>query len=337
MGFLQYIINTKQYSKNDIYGFELGNEVNQGQPYKVPTVQSNAFHTLHRMLLSMNASDFTLFGPDIHSYTLREDEAEFDYLPNFAEEACDAVDGLTYHCYINQNGSQLLTPDGLNEQYRESVRVSNIFANKSLCPKLANNIIAGEIAEHNQGGGGLTNTYLDGIWYLDALGTLSRLGHSIFARQTLAMSAYGLLDDAYNPNPDYFTGLLFKNLMSNLVLDVHSNDEYFRIYAHCSRTVDNGVSMAYVNINDKPVNVTFADAVMGAGDVEVYMLTPFDTSKRIIVSDHGIEWNGIKIESGWNVAKFSGKASGLECGNYSQTIVWIFGVCQYVDYCVHHK
>ena len=92
-----------------------------------------------------------LLGPDTHSYTLREGEADFSYIPNFVAEACDAIDGITYHCYINTNKSALLTPDGLDEQYRESVRVSDIFNNGSLCdkPGVAGNIIAGEIAEHN--------------------------------------------------------------------------------------------------------------------------------------------------------------------------------------------
>jgi len=259
-----------------------------------------AFHKLKSILSEMGRTDeFTLFGPDIHSYTLREDESEFDYLPDFANEACDAIDGLTYHCYVNQNGTQLLAPQGLNEQYRESVRVSNIFANNaSECPKLSRNIIAGEIAEHNQGGGGLTNTFYDGIWYLDALGTLSRLGHSIFARQTLAMSSYGLLDDAYNPNPDYFTALLFKNLMSNSVLDVHSNDEYFRIYAHCSVGQRNGVSMAYVNINDVPVNVTFDEGLIGMGKVEVYKLTPFDASNGLLSATMALNGMKLKLKNG---------------------------------------
>ena len=75
--------------------------------------------------------NFKLFGPDTHSGTLRGDQKVFDYIPNFVGEACDVLSGLTYHSYIDKSGSDILTADGLNEQFKESSRVANIFTNKT--------------------------------------------------------------------------------------------------------------------------------------------------------------------------------------------------------------
>eukprot|EP01084_Bolivina_argentea_P189161 325386_1 len=306
--FLNYIINTKKYTNKDIFGFELGNEVNQDEPYPVPTVQSNAFKKLREILDSMNGKDFQLFGPDTHSYTLRESDADFDYIPNFASEACDSVNYLTYHCYINMNKSQLLTPYGLDEQFRESSRVSSIFNNKTLCPKLSNFIMAGEIAEHNNGGiTGVTNTYYDGFWYLDALGIIAKLGQAIFARQTFTQSNYGLLDDQNNPNCDYFTGLLFSNLMSNKVLSVMSNEDNFRMYAHCARSggssYKNGVATGYVNLFKEDVEVKYDKSVVGLGDIYLYALTAKDMTSETME----LNGNELKLDSNGKLPNMDGK------------------------------
>lgn len=259
---------------------------------------------------------FKLFGPDTHSYTLRENDEDFDYIPNFVGETCDVIDGITYHCYINQNKSQLLTPYGLDEQYRESSRVSNIFNNKTLCTSnsdLSQNIIAGEIAEYNNGGiVGVTNTYYDGFWYLDALGTISNLGQAIFARQTFAALNYALLDGNYNPNCDYYTGLLFSNLMSNKVLSVTSNEDNLRIYAHCARnktisSMKNGVAMAYINLFDENADISFDKDVVGLGDIYLYALTPYNESQGLESETMALNGNELKLDSNGKLPNMNGR------------------------------
>jgi hypothetical protein len=49
----------------------------------------------------------------------------------------------------------------------------------------------GEFGPHNGGGGGTyASTFVSSLWYLDALGTLAELNHSVLARQTLVGGNY---------------------------------------------------------------------------------------------------------------------------------------------------
>ncbi len=107
---------------------------------------------------------------------------------------------------------QIFTFEGTNEQFKESSRFSDIWNLKwasnasEHCLDLVNHMWAGEIAEHNGGGAVGTNTFWDGFWYLDALGSLAVLGTETFARQTLARSGYGLIGLSF---PFFFLFLSF--------------------------------------------------------------------------------------------------------------------------------
>ena len=288
--FLQYLKN-KGYDSSNLYGFELGNELNK-DPYTTPDVQSKAFKQLRSIIDTIwgENNGIKLFGPDPHSYTLRENQADFNYITDFVEETCTILDGVTYHSYVDMNKTQLLTPYGLDEQYRESVRMSDIWNEKGMknksqhCQGLLNNIWAGEIAEHNNGGiTNVTNTYYDGFWYLDALGTISNLGHAVFARQSFAaVGTYSLLSSDYVPNCDYYTAFLFNKLMSNKVIEVESDDENLRIYAHCkNNATNNGVSMSYININKDDAQIKYDGSILNDENVYLYSLTPSDKDQGL--------------------------------------------------------
>ena len=189
--------------------------------------------------------------------------------------------------------------------------------NETTCPKLKNHIIAGECAEHN-GGVSYTATYFDGFWYLDALGTLASLGHSILARQCFARASYGLLDNDYNPNADYFTGLLFHNLMSEKALGVTSDDEYFRVYAHCARdqdnTMKNGVAMAFVNINDDSVMVEFDNGEIALDDVYFYELSAYNATAGLLSTTMALNGVELKLDENGKLPDMSGKKVDLTNG-----------------------
>ena len=348
--FLNYLHNIKHYTSDDIFGFELGNELNLNLPFSVEQhyVQSNAFATLRGLINKIwedesdDDKDFKLLGCDSHSPSLRDSyEKGFGYLVQFINGACnqDAIDGFTYHSYVNQDQTEILTPNGINEQYKESSRVSNIFSNTSICGENRNGrkrvedfIWAGEIAEHNQGGiDGLTNAFYDGFWYLDALGSLAKIGQKVFARQTFAKSKYGLLNYGYTPNPDYYTAILFSQLMGTNVLGVSSNNDNVRIYAHCARdsssmcmssnetsttsqtqnsdrikkkdrkrnniiglgSTTNGVAMAYVNIDSSSLNLKFDKSDLGE-TVYLWILTTDSSSGDL--SSTSMKLNGEKLE-----------------------------------------
>ena len=348
--FIQYIHNTLKYDNSDIYGFELGNEVSNGDPFTEPTFQANALKKLDSIIKDIyGKNEFVLFGPDQHSPALRESyDAGFGYIPEYVSDTCEILTGLTYHCYINQNATQLLTPNGLNEQYRESSRVSNIFNNKSLCGsntdgfnRVKSHVIAGEIAEHNQGGlSGVSNTYYDGIWYLDALGTLASLGHFAFFRQTFAISEYGLLNAGYHPNCDYFNAYLFNNIMSSKVISIKSNNDNFRIYSHCVNKningisiIKNGVGMVYINLEKNSVSLNYDTNVLG-NDVYLYALTPNDTNAGLQSKSMNLNGKTIKLNNDGKLPELIGKkVSSNDINIPSQSYGFIVFTDTMIDVC----
>eukprot|EP01084_Bolivina_argentea_P275256 469372_1 len=219
---LTYLHNTMHYDWNDIFGFEIGNEINYGDPFWNAQWQSNAYHQLNNILVEIwgNNHQFKLFGPAPHSGTVRNyaNESVFEYIPNFYNATCDILYGGDYHSYLNENKTFMITPKGLDLQYHESIRVSNIWSdpnstfNTNPClKKLKNNIFAGELGPENSASNftNITNGYYNGFWYLDALSTISSLGQNGAWRWVLynnlknELSANdNLLGYEYEPNPD---------------------------------------------------------------------------------------------------------------------------------------
>lgn len=107
-----------------------------------------------------------------------------------------------------------------------------------------------------------TDSYLSGPWYISALGTLAAT-HSVHIRQTLFGGWYGLVDHfTVQPNPDFFTGLLFKRTMGERVLRASSSlPDSVLVYAHCARDVP-GVTLAFVNLDN---STTFEVAAVAGG------------------------------------------------------------------------
>ena len=313
--FLQYLHDVKGYDHNDIAGFQLGNEINFGDPFWNGQFQANAFKELNNILTSLWGTDhqFKLFGPDPHSGTVRNysNHSTFQYLTEFYNATCDILHGATYHVYIDQNASAMLTPQGLDVQYIESSRVNHAFydynytKNNECMKQLSQNIYASEFSPTTymtQQYENITNRYANGFWYLDALGTVSRLGQKGAWRWVLYSHCTdeneNLLDCDYNkPNPDYFTGLLFKYLMGINVLQIESDDEYLRVYAHCTSqrinqriynlnnknlTLINPVSMGYVNLNNNQSTEIRIDNLeeLISGKVIIFMLTADSLESR---------------------------------------------------------
>eukprot|EP01084_Bolivina_argentea_P028704 53308_1 len=316
--FLQYLHDTNKYNENNIYGFGLGNELNKGEPFTNATWQINAFKKLNNLLENIWGTNhsFKLLGPDPHSATVENGtNHDFEYLQQFYIETCDILHLGDYHVYIDLAGPEsYLTPSGLNQQYFQSSRVMNdINWNINECMKeLKNNILAGEIGavngngEYNVSFSKMLNKYWDGFWWLDAAGIVSKIGQKAGLRWVLYQTVNNasslnknLLGYDFVPNPDYYTTLLYKYIMSIYVLDIKSDNEYFRIYSHCtSENINkyiyndsnldliNAVSMNYIalfNNNDYEYVNIYLDNIndLLIGDVILWSLLPSNKSMGI--------------------------------------------------------
>nr|XP_010936349.1 heparanase-like protein 1 isoform X2 [Elaeis guineensis] len=103
----------------------------------------------------------------------------------------------------------------------------------------------------NSGGRHVSNTFMNSFWYLDQLGMASKYNTKVYCRQTLIGGNYGLLDtEKFVPNPDYYSALLWHQLMGRGVLSVDiDGSPSLRVYAHCAKQ-EAGVSVLLINLSN---------------------------------------------------------------------------------------
>eukprot|EP01084_Bolivina_argentea_P028705 53312_1 len=192
--FLQYL-HTNNYTSNDVYGFGIGNEINDADPFTNATWQINAFHDLNNILTSLWGKNhgFHLIGPDPHSSSVRPhtNATVFNYINDFFRSTCEILSAGDYHVYINlANSTDYLTPNGLNIQSYESSRVMNDIDYDTDCMKrLSNNMYVGEISAVNHQYEweyqNMINKYWNGFWWLDSISYISKIGQKVAQRWRL--------------------------------------------------------------------------------------------------------------------------------------------------------
>ncbi len=120
---------------------------------------------------------------------------------------------------------------------------------------------------------GYSNRYEATFWYLNALGTLAQHGLSVFVRQTLSGSDYGLIDDAtLRPNPDYWAALLWHRLMGTAIVAprLRHAPARLRVYGACTRG-GGGTTLLALNL-DRRRAVTL-ELPRAASAARVYLVT----------------------------------------------------------------
>ncbi len=137
-----------------------------------------------------------------------------------------------------------------------------------------------ETGETACGGNPWASTFLDSFRYLDQLGRLAKKGVRVVAHNTLAASDYGLIDeDTLIPRPNYWSALLWRNLMGTTVLDAGTGRDGIHLYAHCLRGKPGGVAVLALNtdrtgsheleVADQYERYTLASKELTSGSVEL--------------------------------------------------------------------
>jgi hypothetical protein len=106
-----------------------------------------------------------------------------------------------------------------------------------------------ETAQAACGGDRWASTFLDSFRYLNQLGTLAKRGVQVHMHNTLAASDYGFLDEkTYEPRPNYWAALLWRQLMGTTVLDPGPSPSLnLHLYAQCLRNRPGGVVLLAIN------------------------------------------------------------------------------------------
>lgn len=172
--------------------------------------------------------------------------------------AAGSVDAISYHYYgtlSERCSGRTSLAEALSEQHLAQTDRTLAFY-RSLRDIFAPGkpIWLTETAEAACGGNRWDATFLDTFRYLDQLGRLAAGGVAVVIHNTLAASDYGLLDQrTFEPRPNFWGAILWRQLMGDVVLDPDVPVATgLRVYAHCQRGANGGVTLLIINIGQAP-------------------------------------------------------------------------------------
>jgi len=144
----------------------------------------------------------------------------------------------------------------------------------------------------------LSNAYLGGLWWLDQLGLMARLGQEVVVRQSLAGMDYGLLDDeTLEPRPDYWNSLLWKRLIGPRVLAARARGECaerLRVYAH-GASGPGAVTVLAINLDPAREALLDFPGLEGRGR-EVYAVTaPDPLGQTVLLNGEELALSGGRL------------------------------------------
>ncbi|TVU02338.1 hypothetical protein EJB05_52189 [Eragrostis curvula] len=103
---------------------------------------------------------------------------------------------------------------------------------------------------YNSGHHLITDAFVFSFWFLDQLGMSAKYDTKSYCRQSLIGGNYGLLNTTtFQPNPDYYSALLWHRLMGTKVLaTTFSGTNKIRAYAHCAKD-STGITLLLINLS----------------------------------------------------------------------------------------
>ncbi|KAF6371833.1 heparanase [Rhinolophus ferrumequinum] len=193
------------------------------------------FIELHEILGKSTFKNAKLYGPDVgqpRGKTVK-------MLRSFLKAGGGVIDSITWHHYY-LNGRIATKEDFLNPDVLDTfiLSVQKVFqVVKKTRPH--KKVWLGETSSAYGGGAPLlSNTFAAGFMWLDKLGLSARMGIEVVMRQVFfGAGNYHLVDENFEPLPDYWLSLLFKKLVGTNVLmaSVKSPDRSkLRVYLHCT-------------------------------------------------------------------------------------------------------
>ncbi|CAN6239142.1 unnamed protein product [Urochloa humidicola] len=250
--FIRYTVN-KGY---DIHGWELGNELSgSGVGARIDADQYAAdVITLKHIIDSTYQSNPT--KPLVLAPGGFFDAAWFTELVSKTKPS--QMDVITHHIYnLGPGVDDHLIEKILNPSYLDGE--ASTFSNLQGILKSAGTSTVAWVGEaggaYNSGHHLVTDAFVFSFWYLDQLGMSSKYDTKSYCRQTLVGGNYGLLNTTtFEPNPDYYSALLWHRLMGTKVLSTTFNGtNKIRAYAHCARNSE-GITLLLINLNGNNTN-----------------------------------------------------------------------------------
>ncbi|XP_053559218.1 heparanase isoform X3 [Bombina bombina] len=268
--------------------WELGNEPNSFRKKSGIYVDGyqlgKDFLMLHELLSNYSRyRNSGLFGPDIGQPKKQSQKM----LQSFLKSGGKFINSVTWHHYY-VNGQTASKEDFLSADILDTLipEVQTVF-------QIVDNTVPGKLvwlgetsSAYGGGSPGLSNTFIDGFMWLDKLGVSAKLGIDVVMRQALFGSgSYNLVDSDFEPLPDYWLSLLYKQLVGSIVLNVHFNaaksidENKLRVYSHCTNINNSNykagdVTLHVLNVHNVTQEMQLPSTLSGKY-VDEYLLEPF--------------------------------------------------------------
>ncbi|XP_006885387.1 PREDICTED: heparanase [Elephantulus edwardii] len=236
----QLLLDYCSYKRYNI-SWELGNEPNsflkKAGIYVDGSQLGEDFVELHKLLEKSTFKKAKLYGPDVgqpRGKTVK-------MLRSFLKTGGEVIDSVTWHHYY-LNGriatkEDFLNPDVLDTFILSVQKILQVVEETRPQKK----VWLGETSSAYGGGAPLlSNTFAAGFMWLDKLGLSARMGIEVVMRQVFfGAGNYHLVDENFEPLPDYWLSLLFKKLVGTRVFmaNVKGPDRNkLRVYLHCTNS-----------------------------------------------------------------------------------------------------
>ncbi|NWI36687.1 HPSE2 protein, partial [Picathartes gymnocephalus] len=285
-----------KYSASKKYNisWELGNEPNNYRTLTGRSVNGSQLgkdYTQLRSLLQLirTYSRAHLYGPNIG----RPRKNVIAFLEGFMKVAGGTVDAVTWqHYYIDGRVAKVTDflktrlLDTLSDQVRKIQKVVNTYTpGKKIWLEGVGMTTAG-------GMNNLSDSYAAGFLWLNTLGLLASQGIDVVVRHSFLDHGHNhLVDQNFNPLPDYWLSLLYKRLIGPKVLAIHVAGlqrkprpgrvirDKLRIYAHCTsyhnhNYVRGSITLYIINLHRSRKKIKLAGTLRDKM-VHQYLLQPY--------------------------------------------------------------
>uniref|UniRef100_A0A8C2FPW4 Inactive heparanase-2-like n=1 Tax=Cyprinus carpio TaxID=7962 RepID=A0A8C2FPW4_CYPCA len=287
-----------KYSAGKKYNisWELGNEPNSYRTMAARSVNSSRlaqdYSLLRTLLQSVRFySRANLYGPNIG----RPHKNANLLLDGFMKNGGSVVDAVTWqHYYIDRRVTKVedflktRLLDTLSEQITKVLKIVQTHAPEK-------RVWLGGVGPAWAGGtNNLSDTFAAGFLWLNTLGIAAAHGIDVVLRHSFFDYGYNhLVDQHFNPLPDYWLSLLFKRLVGPRVLAVHVAGlqrkprpgrvirDKLRIYAHCTSFhnhvyVRGSITIYIINLHRSRKKIKLAGTLRNK-TVHQYLVQPFGT------------------------------------------------------------
>ncbi|NXS40110.1 HPSE2 protein, partial [Balaeniceps rex] len=285
-----------KYSASKKYNisWELGNEPNNYRTLIGRSVNGSQLGKDYIQLRSLlqlirTYSRANLYGPNIG----RPRKNVIALLEGFMKVAGSTVDAVTWqHYYIDGRVAKVTDflktrlLDTLSDQIRKIQKVVNAYTpGKKIW-------LEGVGATSTGGMNNLSDSYAAGFLWLNTLGLLASQGIDVVVRHSFLDHGHNhLVDQNFNPLPDYWLSLLYKRLIGPKVLAIHVAGlqrkprpgrvirDKLRIYAHCTsyhnhNYVRGSITLYIINLHRSRKKIKLAGTLRDK-IVHQYLLQPY--------------------------------------------------------------